>query len=298
MMRGMYAAISGLEVHQTMLDVTANNLANVDTIGYKAQRTTFVDQLSQELRGASGANSLNGGTNPSQVGLGVLLGSIDNLMSSGSMQSTGNVLDVAVQGEGFYRVGNGNPSAAALTSNLPATMEYTRAGDLTINVNGFVTTQAGLYVVGRNAVASGTAPNITYAPGSSDSYLYVPPGSTGVAVGQDGSLTYVDQNASSATFQQRVTAGYISLATFPNQAGLDRSGGSLWSANASSGGETVGTPGSAGFGTTISGELEMSNVDLATEFTNMITAERGYQANSRVITTADQMLQTVVQMKE
>src|SRR5947209_6051350 len=294
----MYAAISGLEVHQTMLDVTANNLANVDTIGYKAQRTTFVDQLSELLRGAAGSNNLNGGSNPVQVGLGVLLGSIDNLMGTGSMQSTGNVLDVAVQGDGFFRVGNGAPDPTKLTTGLPSTLQYTQAGDLTINVNGFVTTQAGQYVIGRNAVAAGSAPNITYTPRSSDSYLYVPPGSTGVAVGQDGSITYVDQNASSATFQQRVTAGFISLASFPNEAGLNRDGGSLWSANASSGGEKVGTPQSAGFGTTISGELEMSNVDLATEFTNMITAERGYQANSRVITTADQMLQTVVQMKE
>ena len=125
MMRGMYAAISGLDSHQTMLDVTANNLANVDTIGYKAQRTTFVDQLSELLRGAAGSNNLNGGSNPVQVGLGVLLGSIDNLMGTGSMQSTGNVLDVAVQGDGFFRVGNGAPDATHLTSGLPTTLQYT-----------------------------------------------------------------------------------------------------------------------------------------------------------------------------
>jgi len=113
MMRGMYAAISGLSVHQTMLDVTANNLANVDTIGYKAQRTTFVDQLSQQIRAsASPATSAgNGGNNAMQIGLGVQLGSIDNLMSEGSMQSTGNTLDVAVQGDGFFQVGAGQPSA-------------------------------------------------------------------------------------------------------------------------------------------------------------------------------------------
>jgi flagellar hook protein FlgE len=93
-----------------------------------------------------------------------------------------------------------------------------------------------------------------------------------------------------------VNAGYISLATFPNEAGLQRDGGSNWSANASSGAATTGTPTVGGFGSTISGSLEMSNVDLATEFTNMITAERGYQANSKVITTADTMLSTVVNM--
>ena len=95
-----------------------------------------------------------------------------------------------------------------------------------------------------------------------------------------------------------MTAGYISLATFPNQAGLQRDGGSLWSATAASGTETAGQPGPAGFGQTISGELEQSNVDMGTEFTNMIEAERGYQANASTITTADQMMQTVVQMKQ
>ena len=111
-------------------------------------------------------------------------------------------------------------------------------------------------------------------------------------------MSYIDGNPASATYQQRVTAGYVSLAKFPNQGGLERDGGSLWSATSNSGSEVVGTPNTVGYGQTIAGEVEMSNVDLATEFTNMITAERGYQANSRVITTADQMLQDVVQMKQ
>ena len=273
-----------------MLDVTANNLANVDTIGYKAERTTFVDELSQSIRGASGPTTNNAGTNPMQVGLGVEVGSIDNVMTSGSAQSTGSSLDIAITGTGFLRVGSGAPPT------VPTTMNYTKAGNLTTNTLGYLTTQQGMYVVGKNAVASGTAPNITYAPGATDSFIVVPPGSTAIAVGQDGSVTYVDQNAGNATYQQRVTAGYISLASFPNQAGLERLGGSLWASTSNSGNPTVGTPNTAGFGTTISGELEQSNVDMATEFTNMITAQRGYQANSRVITTADQMLQTLVQM--
>ena len=111
MMRGMYAAISGLEAHQTMLDVTANNLANVDTIGYKAARTTFVNELSQLMSAGSGQTANNGGTNPQQVGLGAQVGSIDNIMSAGSLQSTGNALDVAIQGNGFLCVGSGTPGA-------------------------------------------------------------------------------------------------------------------------------------------------------------------------------------------
>jgi flagellar hook protein FlgE len=292
MMRGMYAAIAGLQAHQTMLDVTANNLANVDTIGYKSERTTFVDQLSQTMRGASGPTANNAGTNPLQVGLGVQLGSIDNVMSGGSAQSTGNPLDIEIQGTGFFRVGAGAPPT------VPTVLQYTRAGNLTINTLGYVTTQQGLYVIGKNAVATGTAPNITYSPGATDSYINVPPGSTDIACGQDGSVTYVDQNPLSATYQLRVTAGYISLASFPNETGLQRQGGSLWQQTSNSGAPSVGTPGVNGMGITISGELEMSNVDMATEFTNMIEAERGYQANSRVITTADEMLQTLVNMKQ
>src|SRR3954466_10967813 len=105
MMRGMYAAISGLRTHQTMLDVTANDIANVNTIGYKSSRATFKDSLTQMQSGASGALGTNAGSNAAQIGLGVQLGSIDNLMSNGALQSTGNALDVAIQGDGFFRVG-------------------------------------------------------------------------------------------------------------------------------------------------------------------------------------------------
>jgi flagellar hook protein FlgE len=293
----MYAAISGLQAHQTMLDVTANNLSNVDTIGYKAQRTTFVDELSQLTRAATGPNGNNAGTNPVQVGLGVQVGSIDNLMGTGSQQSTGNATDVFIQGDGFLRVADGNPPAAPPYTSAFNNVQYTRAGNLTANPLGFLTNQRGSYVVGRNAVAAGTAPNLTYTPGPNDTYINIPPGSTDVAIGQDGGVTYVDQKPASPTYQQRVTAGYISLATFPNEAGLARTGGTMWSQTANSGSANIGTPNTAGFGQTVAGTLEMSNVDMATEFTNMIEAQRGYQANASVITTADQMMQTVVQMK-
>jgi flagellar hook protein FlgE len=291
MMRGMYAAISGLEAHQTMLDVTANNLANVDTIGYKSQRSTFVDELSQTLAAPTGPNGFNGGSNAKQVGLGVQVGSIDNLMGAGSLQTTGNALDVAIQGSGFLQVGNGAPGTSApYTSNLPNAVQYTRAGNLTLNSAGFLTTQSGQYVVGSSAPSNSSAAVPTY--------INVPPGSTNIAVGQDGAISYTDENSTNTTFGQTVTAGYMSLATFPNTAGLERMGGSLWSSTSSSGPATTGTPTINGMGMTISGTLEMSNVDLATEFTNMITAERGYQANSKVITTADAMLQSVVNMPQ
>ncbi|HST56927.1 MAG TPA: flagellar hook-basal body complex protein [Solirubrobacteraceae bacterium] len=293
----MYAAISGLSANQTMLNNTANDLANVNTVGYKSSRVTFADSLTQVLRGASGATATNGGTNALQVGLGVQVNSTDNQMSEGSFQSTNNPLDVAIQGNGFLRIGAGTPPAAApYTSGLPANMQYTRAGNLTTNTRGFLATQAGQYVIGRNAVGTTTAAGTTYAPGATDTYIVIPPGSANVSIGQDGSVTYQDENAASPTYQQQVTAGYLSLAQFANQAGLERVGGSTWAATSNSGAAVVGTPDTGGYGQTIGGELEMSNVDLASEMTQMITAERGYQANSRVISTADQMLQTVVNM--
>jgi flagellar hook protein FlgE len=281
MMRGMFAAISGLKNHQVMLDVTANDIANVNTIGYKSARTTFKDSLTQIQRGASGAGGGTGGANAAQIGLGTQLGSIDNLMTTGALQPTGSPLDVAIQGPGFFRVATS--TAAPPTPNpLSATdagVEYTRAGNFTTNSAGYLVTQDGYYVQGMTA-AGGTTPTL----------LLIPPDSTNVAIGQDGAVSYVD-NAGA-----RQVAGYLSLATFANTSGLERSGSNRWIRSANSGNAQLDTP-SANAGFTTSGALEMSNVDLAQAFTNMITAQRGFQANSRVISTADQMLQDLVNLK-
>ncbi len=274
MMRSMFAAISGLKVHQTMLDVVSNDIANVNTLAYKSQRTTFKDSLAQLQKGGSAPNASQGGSNAAQVGLGVQLNSIDNQMGSGALQTTGNVLDVAIQGEGWFRVANGNPPAAATN------VQYTRAGNFTRNQDGYLVTQDGYYVMGRaNADGSGA-----------DSYLNVPQGSTNVSIGPDGSVSYDDATGT------RTTAGYLSLAKFANEAGLERASSNRWSASQSSGTETVGVPG-GDYGRTASGHVEMSNVDLASEFTSMITAQRGFQANSRVISTSDELLQDLVNLK-
>ena len=274
MMRGMFAAISGLKTHQVMLDVTANDIANVNTIGYKSARTTFKDSLTQLQRGGSGAGGGTGGSNAAQIGLGTQLGSIDNLMQSGALQSTGNPLDVAIQGDGLFRVA---ASTATPPVANPAGVEYTRAGNFTTNSAGYLVTQDGYYVQGRTA-------------GGADTLLNIPPGSTNTAIGSNGEVTYVDGTGT------RVTAGFLSLATFNNAAGLERSGSNRWLQSANSGAPTIGTP-SAQFGFTTAGAVEMSNVDLAQAFTSMITAQRGFQANSRVISTADEMLQDLVNLK-
>jgi flagellar hook protein FlgE len=297
MMSGMYAAISGLEANQTMLNVMANNLANVNTAGYKASSVDFADSLTQVLRGSSGSNGSTGGTNTVQVGLGVQVAATQNEMGEGAFQSTNDPLDIAIEGNGFLRVGTGTPPAAGpYTTGLPASLDYTRAGDLTTDSNGFLTTQSGQYVMGYAATATKGEAGTTYAASTEESYIRIPPGSTDVAIGPDGAVSYVDEEKGSENYGETVTAGYLSLATFPNEAGLERLGGALWGATANSGTPLVGTPSTGGFGSTIGGELEMSNVNLAGEMTAMITAERGYQANSRVITTADEMLQSAVSM--
>ncbi len=276
MMRGMFAAISGLKNHQVMMDVTANDIANVNTIGYKSARTTFKDSLTQVQRGAAGPTNQNAGANSAQIGLGVQLGSIDNLMQSGALQATGNPLDVAIQGDGFFRIGLSN----GLPPTVPTAVEYTRAGNFTRNQAGYLTTQEGYYVVGRAA-----------AGGAADQLIRVPGDATGVAIAQDGSVSYIPGGGGA-----RTTAGYLSLSTFANPSGLERTSGNRWVASANSGAETSGTPGGT-LGITTAGAIEMSNVDLAQSFTTMITAQRGFQANSRIISTSDEMLQDLVNLK-
>lgn len=272
MMRGMYSAISGLKTNQIALDTTANNLANVNTVGFKSARTTFMDSMLQTLRGAAASSPAQGGTNAEQIGLGVGLAGIDNLMTGGATQTTGGTLDVAIQGEGWFRISPTDPPTAG-------NIQYTRAGNFTRNDQGYLTTEDGYYVVGRNGA------------GGADATIQIPPGSSSIAIGTDGTVSYIPAGGGA-----RVTAGILSLAKFANEAGLVRNGGNRWQVSASSGPEQVNNPGGT-FGTTQAGALEMSNVDMATEFTNMIVAQRGFQANTRVMTTADDMLQDLVNLK-
>jgi flagellar hook protein FlgE len=282
MMRGMFSAISGLAVHQTMLDVTANNIANVNTIGFKSERASFEDALSQLEHGSAAPTATHGGTDVAQIGLGVRVGSINNIMTAGAVQTTGSALDVAIQGDGFFRVVD-DGSTLGGTSNYM----YTRAGNFTTDANGDIVTNAGAYVVGFKLDSSGNP--LTGA--ANETKITVPPGSQSVTVAQNGTVSVTD----SAGVVTKIAV--ISLATFPNDAGLQRVSGNNWIATNNSGPELANVAGTNGLGTLIPGAVEMSNVDLAQEFTNMITAERGFQANSRVITTSDEMLQELVNLK-
>lgn len=284
MMRGMFSAISGLKQHQVMLDVTANDISNVNTIGYKSARVTFQDSLNQLQRGAAGANAATGGTNAAQVGLGVALGSIDNLMSGGTSQPTGNPLDVSIAGDGFFQIGEGDPNGLANAPIEPTT--YTRAGNFSVSTEGYLTNASGQYVVGYQLDAA------TGNPITTGVAIKIPDAATGVAIDPTGGVSWVD-----GTTGTRVTGYRLTLATFANASGLERAGGNAWKVSANSGQKTVNTPGIGGAGDVAPGTIEMSNVDLSQTFTNMITAQRGFQANSRVISTADEMLQDLVNLK-
>lgn len=295
MIRGMYSAISGLKTNQTMLDVTANDLANVNTVGYKGSRATFKDSLQQQLRGGAASAPNFGGSNAAQVGLGVTLGSIDNQMQGGAIQTTGNTLDVAIQGEGMFRVGLGTPTAGNPTAGTPGTgtLNYMRAGNFQRNDQGYLVTTDGYYVLGRTGTGAG----------AQDCYINIPPGASDVTIAPDGAVSFVppagytQPGALPPISNGRAIGGYLSLAKFANDAGLERVTGNRWRPNGASGGEQIGVPGVNGYGATNAGALEMSNVDLATEFTDMIVAQRGFQANSRVMSASDEMLQDLVNMK-
>ncbi|MFD1505484.1 flagellar hook protein FlgE [Georgenia yuyongxinii] len=407
MLRSLFSGISSLRSHQTMLDVTGNNIANVNTTGYKAARTQFEDTLSQVIQNAGAPQAGQGGTNPAQVGLGVQVSAITNDFTDGATQQTGRALDMKITGDGFFIVNNG-------TEQL-----YTRAGAFTLDALGQLTTASGALVQGWSAVngvidtAAGLGPirlpvsttmgatatqNVVFsgnmpsdlshddpntvaveptiltraidvydAAGNSRSLELVftktvPPtvagaasewaisttDSTGAAItgtiafGGDGALvsavlpavdgvnvTFAEltgyaklttveaasqDGKGAGTLQSfsmnadgtligsfsngfKEPVGQIALANFANAAGLEKAGGTAFRSTVNSGDAQVGVGGTGGRGALTSRALEMSNVDLSQEFTNLIIAQRGFQAGSRVITTSDELLQELVNLK-
>ncbi|APB35895.1 flagellar basal body rod protein FlgG [Heyndrickxia coagulans] len=253
MLRSLYSGVSGMKNFQTELDTIGNNIANVNTYGYKKGRVTFKDAISQTLASATP------GTSAQQVGLGSQIGSIDTVDTSGSPESTGRPLDFAITGDGYFRVADGNNTY------------YTRAGNFYFDDNRRLVNSEGFTVLGTNGQAITLGANVK-----------------SFSVATDGTITDKDGN----------TIGTISIATFQNPAGLTKVGGNLYTTtNSNAGTVTVSQPGQNGAGTIKSGYLEMSNVDLSEELTNMIVAERGFQANTRIITTSDEILQELVNLK-
>ena len=392
MLRSLFAGITGLRAHQTMLEVAGNNIANVNTTGFKASQTVFQDTLSQLLAGAGAPQGANGGTNPAQVGLGVKTAAIETNFAQGSAQNTGRSTDLMIDGDGFFVVHDNGQTL------------YTRAGSFSFDTNGRLVTPEGAVVQGwsanngvintnampgdirlpigtqlqpqatKNVTVGGNLPgdqtggtpvvttidvydaqgnkstltasftktsatswDVTVSDGTSTSapqaVNFKADGSNptpaavsfnGMTIDLSGITNFAGDKTVSATSQDgsgmgslqsfsmspdgtlvgvfsnglKQPLGQIALANFNNPPGLEKVGDSLYRTTANSGTAQLGVAGTGGFGQLDSGMLEMSNVDLAQEFTNLIIAQRGFQANSRVITTSDQILQELVNLKQ
>jgi len=398
MLRSLFSGISGLRAHQQMMDVTGNNIANVNTAGFKSSQAVFQDTLNQMLKApASPQGSVQGGTNPAQVGLGVQLAGISTNFTQGSAQTTGRSTDLMISGDGFFTVKTGQETL------------FTRAGSFSFDANGGLVTNDGGRVQGWVADADGTiasnttptdmslpistllapsqstevsfagnlpsdaaegtviTPSLTIYDGSGNpseltitltkgastdtwaakvsdgttdfdggdiqftatgttptpATLTFPAAAGDITVDlagltnyagqttvapqkQDGyamgslqgfSITKDGQLVGSFTNGLRKPLGQIALASFNNSAGLEKAGGSMFRTTVNSGVPQMGTPGGGSRGSIMGGTLEMSNVDLASEFTNLIIAQRGFQANSKIITTSDELLNDLINLK-
>jgi flagellar hook protein FlgE len=413
MMRSMFAGVSGLQAHQLMMDVVSDNIANINTPGFKASRTVFEDTLSQLMSGASGPSATLGGVNPEQIGLGVRVGAVKMSDTQGALQTTGVPTDLAISGNGLFAVRSGAetmytragsftfdasgnltdptgaivqgwladpnthlistnsnvsdvkipldaPIAAQATSsvglggNLSATTAigssaasptqtiYDNLGNAhTITVD-FTKTAANTWtasVTDENGNSLGSPATLTFdsstgkltSPTTPPAFTISPAGvtpstftlnfgsagtsggvtqyggdTTAVATDQDGSAgaslrsySIADDGTVTGVFSngKSEVLAQIAIATFPNATGLMKGGEGHYTATAASGNPLMNIPGSGTAGTVVAGALEMSNVDLSTEFTNLIIAQRGFQANSKTISTSDEMLQSLVNLK-
>jgi flagellar hook protein FlgE len=279
----MYSGISGMKNFQIKLDVIGNNISNVNTYGFKKSRTIFKDLYSQQISGASGPQNQTGGTNPKQVGLGSQLATIDTVHTQGSLQTTGRPLDLSISGDGFFVLGKSNFTTGSTGPIIDEV--YTRAGNFYLDVNGNIVNADGLYVAAVTKDASGNVTGV-HAP------INIPTDAKSFSIGSDGTVTYVDVSGNLQT------AGQIAIAKFPNPDGLEKRGANNFKDTKNSGLPQYDTAGGTkGAGTIVAGTLEMSNVDLSEEFTEMIVAQRGFQANTRIITTSDEILQELVNLK-
>ena len=333
MMRSLYSGISGLKNHQTRMDVIGNNIANVNTVGYKASRTVFQDIFSQTVK--SGTSNLLpdrtiGGTNPTQIGLGIKLATIDVLHTPAPITRTDNPFDMMIEGDGFFILMDENEN-----------YYYTRAGNFYLDDEGYLVSSHGYFVMGYNYEYEWNPPVAGTGPGSdpftadTPGYFEVDPDSldtslgkirlryeelgtggvptmltvgfdwstgtavpiereyidlVGFSVGQDGSVSVIMNNI-------KETIAYMGVSMFSNAGGLEKAGNSLYREGPASGMALWTNALQDGAGRLLGGGLEMSNVDLATEFTDMIVTQRGFQANSRVITVSDTLLEELVNLK-
>ena len=307
MMRSLFSAVAGLRNHQTRMDVIGNNIANVNTVAFQPSRVIFQEMYSQTISAASGADDLVakvGGTNPSQIGLGMTVGTIDVKSSATVPQVTGETFDLCIDGDGYFAIKQGSE------------IFYTRAGNFSVDGQGNLVTSDGGYVLGfwtaETGITDGTAgqptlsvpgvtPN-TWDPADVDPFpdvktanlqpIKIDSNYTGVYVNDRGQIV----GRHKVTDEVHII-GQVQLSTFSNPRGLSKAGGNLYRETMNSGGAVTQNPRTGYAGEIIPYALEMANVDIAEEFSNMIITQRGFQANSRIITVSDQMLEELVNMK-
>jgi len=270
-LRSMYSGVSGMRGFQVKLDVIGNNIANVNTAGFKGSRVMFKDILSQTTAGVSAPTDTSGGVNAKQIGLGVAIASIDVIHTPGSAMTTNNPLDLRIDGDGYF----------AVKQNDDQEVPYlTRAGNFALDPLNRLVNADGLFV-------TDTAGEV----------ITLPDGTEAFTIAANG------QVIAKLTTGETVAEQTIGIAKVANPAGLEKIGGNLYRlspnavADIADGVGELNVPGENGAGQLISGALEMSNVDLTSEFTEMIVAQRGFQSNARIITTSDEILQEVVSLK-
>jgi flagellar basal-body rod protein FlgG len=260
-MRALSIAATGMAAQQTNVEVIANNLANMNTTGFKTQIAEFEDLLYQNVENPGAQSSDTGSLVPNgiQLGAGVRTAAVARVTTQGALQQTSNTYDVAIQGSGYFRV------------TLPdGTFAFTRAGNFALSASGQIVTQDGYAV----------------APGIS-----VPANATSVQINAQGQVQAAIPGQTALQ-----TLGQLELDRFPNEAGLNAVGGNMFLETAASGAPQAGVPGSTGYGTIQQGYLESSNVDPVSAITSLITAQRAYEMNSKVITAANDMLQQTANM--
>jgi flagellar basal-body rod protein FlgG len=262
-MRALSIAATGMLAQQTNVEVIANNLANMNTTGFKEQRAEFADLLYQNIMTPGSQTSDQGTYAPAgvQLGAGVKTAATYRIATQGDLSSTSNPYDMAIQGQGYFRI-----------QQADGTDAFTRAGNFSLSPQGQIVTQDGLVV----------------EPG-----IAIPANTTSVSINAQGQVSATV--AGNATPQ---TVGQLELDVFPDEAGLNAVGNNLFLQTAASGAPQAGVPGSPGYGTIQQGYLETSNVNSVAEITNLITAQRAYEMNSKVITAADQMMQQTSQMAQ
>lgn len=254
MLRALYTAASGMEAQQLNIDTIAHNLANVNTSGFKQRRTQFQDLLYQDIRNAGTANTASTEIPVGlQVGLGTMAVATEMILTQGDLSATNNPRNLVIEGQGFFQVRMPNGELA-----------YTRNGNFQLNREGAMVTTDGDLL---------------------DPQITIPQDQVGITIGKDGTVSVIQAGQS-----QPQQVGKIEIAMFQNPAGLQAVGKNLFRVTQSSGDAITGTPGENGLGTLLSGYLEQSNVSVVEEMVNMIVSQRAYEANSKVIRTADEMV--------